>query len=542
VYIRLVCKLGQEDTVMAKKFCITGTCVPEKNYMVDISDRIDRITKDYIEQGQYFTINRARQYGKTTTLFLLERKLREDYLVLSLSFEAADEYFESLTSLAEGLVLDIGECLREQNVAEKTVNDWISPLSEKFPMRSLGMKITSLCKSCGKKIVLMIDEVDKSSDNQIFLSFLGLLREKYLKWQQGKDSTFQSVVLAGVHDVKTLKLKLHPQEESKYNSPWNIAVDFRLDMSFSVKDIESMLNEYEQDHQTGMNIRKISQLIYDYTSGYPYLVSRMCQIMDERILGTDEFLTNVLVWTKEGVLEAVKLLLKEPNTLFDDMTKKLLDYPKLKEMMQSILFSGVSFPFKRETPLINLGVTFGFLKDNHGIVAISNRIFETQLYDLFLAEMAINDAMYVAAVSDRNQFIISGMLQMDLVMKKFYEHFEEIYSDNDQKFIEENGRKLFLLYLKPIINGTGNYYIEARTRDNKRTDIIIDYRGKQFIIELKIWHGDEYNKRGEKQLFEYLEIYKQERGYLLSFNFNKQKKTGIHEIRYKEKKILEVVV
>ena len=85
---------------MAKKFCITGTCVPEKNYMVDISDRIDRITKDYIEQGQYFTINRARQYGKTTTLFLLERKLKEDYLVLSLSFEAADEYFESLTSLS----------------------------------------------------------------------------------------------------------------------------------------------------------------------------------------------------------------------------------------------------------------------------------------------------------------------------------------------------------------------------------------------------------------------------------------------------------
>lgn len=29
-------------------------------------------------------------------------------------------------------------------------------------------------------------------------------------------------------------------------------------------------------------------------------------------------------WTKEGILAAVKLLLKEPNTLFDDMTKKLL--------------------------------------------------------------------------------------------------------------------------------------------------------------------------------------------------------------------------
>ena len=58
---------------------------------------------------------------------------------------------------------------------------------------------------------------------------------------------------------------------------------------------------------------------------------------------------------------------------------------------------------------------------------------------------------------------------MDLVMEKFCEHYEEIYAENDQKFIEENGRKLFLLYLKPIINGTGNYYIEARTRDSRRT-------------------------------------------------------------------------
>ena len=150
---------------MAKRFCVTGTCIPEKNYMVDISGRIDRITKEYIEQGQYFTINRARQYGKTTTLFLLERKLRKDYLVLSLSFEAADEYFQSLSTLAEGLILDIGECLREQRAEEKIIDEWCSPISEKFPMRSLGQKITSLCRLCGKRIVLMIDEVDKSSDN-----------------------------------------------------------------------------------------------------------------------------------------------------------------------------------------------------------------------------------------------------------------------------------------------------------------------------------------------------------------------------------------
>lgn len=58
-----------------------------------------------------------------------------------------------------------------------------------------------------------------------------------------------------------------------------------------------------------------------------------------------------------------------------------------------------------------------------------------------------------------------------------------------------------------IINGTGNYYTEAQPREQTRSDIIVDYLGKQYVIELKIWRGDEYNKRGEKQLAEYLDYY-----------------------------------
>lgn len=52
------------------------------------------------------------------------------------------------------------------------------------------------------------------------------------------------------------------------------------------------------------------------------------------------------------------------------------------------------------------------------------------------------------------------------------------------------------MFLRPIINGTGNYYIEAQTRDARRTDVIVDYLGEQFIIELKKWYGTEYNARG----------------------------------------------
>ena len=68
------------------------------------------------------------------------------------------------------------------------------------------------------------------------------------------------------------------------------------------------------------------------------------------------------------------------------------------------------------------------------------------------------------------------------------------------------------------------------------------YLGEQFIIETKIWHGNEYNERGEKQLAEYLDYYHKERGYLLSFHFNKKKEIGVKELKIGNKVIIEAVV
>lgn len=84
------------------------------------------------------------------------------------------------------------------------------------------------------------------------------------------------------------------------------------------------------------------------------------------------------------------------------------------------------------------------------------------------------------------------------------EHYDkdstELYSDSGETFVEDEGRKYFLLYLRPIINGIRYYYIESQTRGLRRTDVIVDYHGEQYIIEMKIWHGEEYNNQGVKQL------------------------------------------
>ena len=70
-----------------KVFNITGPCIPAIHYMADTSAKVDAIIRDYIEKNEYFTINRARQYGKTTTLELLYQRLKGRYVVMDMSFE-----------------------------------------------------------------------------------------------------------------------------------------------------------------------------------------------------------------------------------------------------------------------------------------------------------------------------------------------------------------------------------------------------------------------------------------------------------------------
>ena len=62
------------------------------------------------------------------------------------------------------------------------------------------------------------------------------------------------------------------------------------------------------------------------------------------------------------------------------------------------------------------------------------------------------------------------------------------------------------------------------------------------MIELKIWRGDAYNERGEEQLAGYLEHFHLTKGYMLSFNFNKKKETGLKEIWVGDKLLIEAVV
>lgn len=530
---------------MEKHFNVSGDCQPDLHYMVDLSERLRQI-KAMVDAGQYFTINRARQYGKTTTLQALARYLKEDYMVVSLDFQmiSASKFKDEHTfSIAFSRLF-----IKAAETADAGFTQILLPLKkdvsenrEELELMELFEHLSELCKHSSKPVILMIDEVDSAANNQVFLDFLALLRGYYIKRQAVP--TFWSVILAGVYDVKNIRRKLRTEDEHKLNSPWNIAADFLVEMSFSVEDIEGMLREYEEDHGTGMDTGEMSRMLYDYTDGYPFLVSRLCKLVDEQVAGSARFPDRHSAWTREGMLEAVNCLLGEKNTLFDSLIGKIELYPDLKEMLYAMLFQGQSIIYNPDHDVIGMAEMYGFVKKDGGTVRISNRIFEMRLYNLFLTTLQMQGTrMYRAASQDKNQFIENGRLNMRLVLEKFVRYFDELYGDRGLAFYEEDGRRYFLLFLRPIINGSGNYYIEAQTRNRERTDVIIDYGGEQIVVELKVWRGNAYHMRGEKQLLDYLEYYHLDRGYMLSFNFNKHKEIGVRELLLDGKILIEAVV
>ncbi len=521
-----------------KHFNVTGLCMPDQDYMADISKKIADV-RAMADAGEYFAINRARQYGKTTVLRALKDSLYSDYIVAGISFEGTGGiFFSDETKFCIGFDSLFAKSLRFSSANERDLRQWNEYEIRTEDFLKLSEKITSFCT--GRKVVLMIDEVDQASNNQVFLQFLGMLREKYLARKAAEDHTFHSVILAGVYDVKNMKLRMIEKgyasvenREVRYNSPWNIAADFNVDLSFSDKEISFMLAEYEADHHIGMNISKTSSVIWDYTRGYPFLVSKICKEIDEKGLG----------WDCEGVQKAVKAILMEKNPLFDDITYHLENDEKLCSFLYELLILGQEKYYERGNATVDLAAAFGFIRNQSGCAVIDNRIFEIKAANYFISKNQENPNKIKITGVLAEDVIHGGCFNMELALYKFCEHYRQLYAQiGNRKFLEEHGRILFLTYLKPLINGRGFYHIESRTSTQKRMDLVVDYGVQQFIIELKLWYGEKKHEDAYEQLWEYLDSQNALEGYLLTFDFRKQKNECAEWINYKGKRIMDVVV
>ena len=502
---------------MKRIFNTTGTCIPTRHFAADISGKVKQVM-GMIDRGDYFTISRPRQYGKTTLLYHLFQEMQKDkaYLALDISFEgigtssyeSADRFIPAFLDLLS---------LRLEFMDEKETSALLEKNRKIDNFSELSRFITEFTMKTRRKVVLMIDEVDKSSNNQLSLDFLGMLRTKYLGRNEGKDHSFHSVILAGVHDIKTLKAKICPDAEKKFNSPWNIAVNFKVDLTLSPNEIASMLEQYADERKVKIDIPFFREYLFYFTSGYPFLVSLLCKIIDEEILPDKK----KKEWKPEDLVQAVQIALMQDNTNFESLVKNLENNPDLYELVFKIIMNEKGISYNRRNPVIHQGTLYGILKEERGRTRIHNRLYEQLIYDYMSSKLETSGSIKYSTVSS-SYIREDNTLDIEKIIRKFQEFTKEQYSAKDTPFLERNGRLLFLVFIKPIINSRGFDFKEVEISEEKRLDIVITFENQKFIVELKIWRGETYHQEGIRQMCDYLDRQNQKQGYLLIYDLRKE--------------------
>lgn len=506
---------------MKKEFNNTGVCLPELHYMMDTSAKMAKVLA-MAKGGAYFVISRPRQHGKTTTLHTLLRALKADgaYLPILLNFQGADS--GALTSDAAFARMVAGEIAAYFEFdAPALYAKWQAVTGPDCNMQVLSRAITAMVHDMPeKRLVLLVDEVDASSNFASFLNFLGMLRTKYLARTLKQHYTFHSVVLAGVHDIKSLKYRLRDPEQAKYDSPWNIAADFLVDMAFSPQEIVPMLADYCAAEGVSMDMPAIAGRLHYHTAGHPFLTSQLCKIIAEEILlerGAPP------AWTTDDVDAAVRILLRRDNTNFDSLIKNIANNSSLAKLLHQMLLDGEVFVFNPDEEVMRLGRTYGILKDN-GHIKVHNRVYEQRIYNYVvtktrqrMVDEGINTKGSAARFARPD-----GTLDMRLLLLRFQAFLKEQRGEKRMAFLEREWRLLFLAFLRPAINGHGHDFCEAVTSEERRMDVAVAYGPHRYVVELKIWRGPKYHAAGLSQLAGYLDAQGLEEGWLVIFDPRKE--------------------
>ena len=108
--------------------------------------------------------------------------------------------------------------------------------------------------------------------------------------------------------------------------------------------------------------------------------------------------------------------MKDDNPLYQSLIGKLKQYPVLKTLAGELLFNGRTVAYTATADYIKDAAMYGFIRNEDNVAVIYNRIFETVLYDYFVAGEQIGNLMYHIGEQEKNQFIVGWHLDMRRVL------------------------------------------------------------------------------------------------------------------------------
>ena len=505
-----------------RRFWTQGPVNSQEHYVVSRSEEIADYIKR-VEEGKYVVLFAPRQTGKTTffqaaletlTVTQTESALKFGYFPIQLNFDVykntsvADFYdhlYQDICEEFENLFQKRGETLPEA-LSQFLAN---TKLTTPHAMRRFFRNLKRLLMP--QKFVLIIDEFDGIPQDALS-DFLHTLRHIYIA---GKPRCPHSVGIVGVKSIAQLNY-------DRSISPFNIQDEFHLP-NFTLEQVQELLGQWT-DEVGQVFVPEVITSIHKQTAGQPVLVNRFAQILTEEL---DILKTEPI--TIAHFSKAHTQLLEEDNTNFTHLLTNIRRDPRFEKLLMRIMERDDGVDFNLRSDIINELATYGVIaRGDDGMCEIINPIY---LYCILQAFKPVVNGLEDEYLDEdtRNDFFdyltSEGHIDMESLLDNFRDFIARVgfrilqVPDTPQESVS---RHLLLAYLDQFVKLIGGFmHIEVQT-GRGRMDIIITHNQRKYIVETKIWRGDNRYQAGKKQLAVYLRTEGVKEGYYIVFDHREQ--------------------
>ena len=495
-----------------KRFGTQGRVYPNKHYVVSRTDEIDDFI-DRVKDGRYIVLFAPRQTGKTTFFrWALETLTTQDttYFPIQLDFQIVrnttpDTFYERLYYMIRREIETVFQKRGE------TLSASLTQFLEKINLTDAFSMITFLQQLSGfledKRVVIVIDEFD-GIPQTVVSDFLYALRHTYLS---DEPRCPHSVGIIGVKSITQLNY-------DRSVSPFNIQDEFRLP-NFTLEQIQELFGQYTE--AVGQAFApEVIESVHKQTAGQPVLVNRFAQILTEEMdIPKTELITTTHFTT------AHSQLLKERNTNIDLLTTNIRRDPRFESLLMRIIERDEGVVFNLDDDMINELAIYGVIKEgDDGMCEILNPIYFYRIMRAFKPVVnGLEQEYFPEDIGDelRDYLTPTGQIQMEALLDNFRDFIARAgfrilqVPDTPQESV---GRHLLLAYLDEFVRRIGGVmHIEVQT-GRGRMDLLITHNQRKYIVETKVWRGENRYQAGKMQLVAYLKLESTADGYYVVFD------------------------
>ncbi|MEN8218697.1 MAG: ATP-binding protein [Pseudomonadota bacterium] len=470
-----------------REFNTSGPCNPALHYTV-MREALIAEGQEKVRKGRYFTLFAPRQTGKTTYFQLLLETLsnkEEGFTPIWISFEklktvTREFFYRDLNN-------QLHKRLHEHQIQSKQIITNQVELVEFF--EEIKRKTQS--------VVLVIDEFEGIPDS-VLSELMHTFRQMY---HQKKDHALHSLILVGVSTIAELVMSSA--------SPFNVAEELKISY-FTPTEVNLLIEQYVVE--SGQRFEdSVIKAIYDNTKGQPGLVCglivQMLKNNKSRTVTMDDFLLTLNDF----------LMLKHNKNILNIIQKA----EEKKAFMCRLLFGELPIKFNVYTKDIAYLQANGVVDNIDGYVGILVPLYSKCIITAFRPESNGETRHYGLKVNDSfDEYLKDGGLNIHAILNKYRQY---VRRRGFKAFDTENLKEAAWHY---SLDGFINFFIEALEGQTfievpsgaGRTDILIVYKNRRYIIETQIFSDNTRFKKGKGQLAEYLKSESLDEGYYVVFS------------------------